>query len=55
MTLGVDVSRLFTDMVKHSKTEDLVLKKMIYLYLTHYSESNSEIAILAINTFLMDC
>lgn len=55
MTLGVDVSRLFTDMVKHSKTDDLVLKKMIYLYLTHYSESNSEIAILAINTFLMDC
>ena len=54
MTLGIDVSRLFPEMVKASRTDDLVMKKMIYLYLTTYAEQNQELAILAINTFLMD-
>ena len=54
MTLGIDVSRLFPEMVKASHTDDLVMKKMIYLYLTNYAEQNQELAILAINTFLMD-
>ena len=55
MTLGIDVSRLFPDMVKASMTDDVVMKKMIYLYLINYAESNQELAILAINAFLMDC
>ena len=38
MTLGIDVSRLFPEMVKASRTDDLVMKKMIYLYLTTYAE-----------------
>ena len=54
MTLGIDVSKLFPEMVKASRTDDLVMKKMIYLYLTTYAEQNQELAILAINTFLMD-
>lgn len=54
MTLGIDVSRLYPEMVKASRTDDMVMKKMIYLYLTNYAEQNSELAILAINTFLMD-
>jgi AP-4 complex subunit beta-1 len=54
MTLGIDVSKLFPEMVKASRTDDLVMKKMIYLYLTTYAESNQELAIMAINTFLMD-
>ena len=54
MTLGIDVSRLYPEMVKASRTDDLVMKKMIYLYLTNYAEQNQELAILAINTFLMD-
>jgi AP-4 complex subunit beta-1 len=54
MTLGIDVSRLFPEMVKASRTDDLVMKKMIYLYLTTYAEQNQELAIMAINTFLMD-
>ena len=41
-------------MVKASRTDDIVMKKMIYLYLTNYAEQNQELAILAINTFLMD-
>ena len=54
MTLGIDVSRLYPEMVKASRTDDMVMKKMIYLYLTNYAEQNQELAILAINTFLMD-
>ena len=51
MTLGVDVSKLFTDMVLISHTTDIVQKKMIYLYLINYVETNQEQALMAINTF----
>ena len=54
MTLGIDVSKLYPEMVKASRTEDVVMKKMIYLYLINYAEQNQELAILAINTFWMD-
>ena len=54
MTLGIDVSRLYPEMVKASRTDDLVMKKMIYLYLTNYAEQNQDLTILAINTFKMD-
>ena len=55
MTLGIDVSRLFEEMCLHSYTSDVILKKMIYLYLTNYADQNPESAIMAINTFLKDC
>mmetsp|Transcript_92943 Transcript_92943/g.266419 ORF Transcript_92943/g.266419 Transcript_92943/m.266419 type:complete len:839 (+) Transcript_92943:187-2703(+) len=55
MTLGIDVSPLFSEMVMASATQDLVQKKMVYLYLVNYAESNSELAILAVNTLLKDC
>merc|ERR1719299_92116 len=55
MTLGIDVSRLFSEMVMASCTNDLVQKKMIYLYLVNYAESNPELAILAVNTLQKDC
>lgn len=38
-----------------SYTNDIIEKKMIYLYLTNYAESNPESAVMAINTFLKDC
>jgi AP-4 complex subunit beta-1 len=28
---------------------------MIYLYLVNYAESNSDVALMAVNTFNMDC
>ena len=31
MTLGIDVSKLYPEMVKASRTEDVVTKKMVYL------------------------
>eukprot|EP00002_Diphylleia_rotans_P039243 TRINITY_DN9063_c0_g1_i1.p1 TRINITY_DN9063_c0_g1~~TRINITY_DN9063_c0_g1_i1.p1 ORF type:complete len:778 (+),score=200.35 TRINITY_DN9063_c0_g1_i1:72-2405(+) len=55
MTMGIDVSRLFTDMVMATNTKDLVQKKMIYLYLCNYAESNPDLALLAINTLQKDC
>ena len=54
MTLGIDVSRLFSEMVMASSTQDIVQKKMIYHYLTNYAESQPELALMAINTFLKD-
>ncbi|CUG86398.1 beta adaptin, putative [Bodo saltans] len=55
MTLGVDTSSLFTEMIMACITKDLVQKKMIYFYLCSHSETNSDIAILAVNTLQKDC
>ena len=55
MTLGVDVSALFTDMCLISQYPDTLAKKMIYLYLGNYAESNPNLALLAVNTFIKDC
>ncbi len=81
MTLGIDVSKLFSEMIMvikythththtHSShppththtphtqagaTVDLVQKKLVYLYLTNYAESNSELALLTVNTLCKDC
>jgi len=55
MTLGIDVSSLFAEMVKASSIDDIVAKKMIYHYLTANSKDNKELVILTINRFLVDC
>ena len=54
MTLGIDVTRLFDQMVMACHTTDLVIKKMVYLYLTHYAAANPGLAILGINTMCKD-
>ena len=55
MTLGIDVSKLFSDMIMLCHSRDPVLKKMIYLYLTNYAEYQADLAILAVNTLQKDC
>ena len=55
MTLGIDVSRLFTEMIMASATTDMVQKKLVYLYLCNYAESHSELTLLAINTLQKNC
>ena len=55
MTLGIDVSRLFSDMILACNTRDLVVKKMVYLYLSTYAHSHPDITLLAINTLQKDC
>jgi vesicle coat complex subunit len=51
MTVGKDVSRLFTDVLKCITTTNLELKKLVYLYIMNYAKNNEEMAILAVNTF----
>lgn len=55
MTLGIDVSRLFTDMMMAIETKDIVVKKMVYLYLCTYAQKEPELAIMCINTLRRDC
>lgn len=46
MTLGKDVSSLFPDVVKNMQTEDLELKKLVYLYLINYAKTQPELVII---------
>ena len=43
---------LFPDVTRNMQTEDLELKKLIYLYLINYAKTQPEMAILAVNTFV---
>lgn len=52
MTVGKDVSGLFPDVLKNMQTEDLELKKLVYLYLMNYAKTQPELVILAVNTFV---
>lgn len=54
MTLGKDVSMLFPAIVKNMETQNMELKKLIYLYIINYAKQHSELAILATNTFRKD-
>ena len=54
MTVGKDVSALFTDVVKSMQTPDVELKKLIYLYIINYARSQPDKAILVVNTFQKD-
>jgi vesicle coat complex subunit len=57
MTLGMDMSGLFPMMTScaNLSPDDVVLKKMLYLYITHYASSTPDLALLAINQLHKDC
>ncbi|CAL1386428.1 unnamed protein product [Linum trigynum] len=55
MTVGIDVSSLFGEMVMCSVTPDIVLKKMCYLYVGNYAKVNPDLALLTINFLQRDC
>eukprot|EP00088_Acartia_fossae_P025235 TRINITY_DN2605_c0_g1_i3.p1 TRINITY_DN2605_c0_g1~~TRINITY_DN2605_c0_g1_i3.p1 ORF type:complete len:939 (-),score=328.62 TRINITY_DN2605_c0_g1_i3:859-3675(-) len=55
MTVGKDVSALFPDVINCIQTDNLELKKLVYLYLMNYAKSQPEMAIMAVNTFVKDC
>jgi len=55
MTVGKDVSALFTDVTMCMQTDNLELKKLVYLYLINYAKTQPDLAILAVNTFVKDC
>ncbi|KAI0979612.1 hypothetical protein GJ496_011032 [Pomphorhynchus laevis] len=55
MTVGKDVSSLFPDVINCMQTDNLELKKLVYLYLMSYAKTQPDLAILAVNTFVKDC
>lgn len=55
MTVGIDLSGIYTEILMFSYINDIISKKMIYFYLTTYCELNEDIAMMALNTFLKDC
>lgn len=54
MRAGENVKELFSDMLRCAKTDDLELKKLVYLYLVNYSSQEPEQAIMAVNTIVQD-
>ncbi|CXI83707.1 AP-1 complex subunit beta, putative [Plasmodium berghei] len=54
MTVGKDVSMLFSDVVNCMQTSNIELKKLVYLYVINYAKVQPELAILAVNTFRKD-
>eukprot|EP00584_Thalassiosira_punctigera_P000002 CAMPEP_0172531888 /NCGR_PEP_ID=MMETSP1067-20121228/5124_1 /TAXON_ID=265564 ORGANISM="Thalassiosira punctigera, Strain Tpunct2005C2" /NCGR_SAMPLE_ID=MMETSP1067 /ASSEMBLY_ACC=CAM_ASM_000444 /LENGTH=941 /DNA_ID=CAMNT_0013316325 /DNA_START=77 /DNA_END=2902 /DNA_ORIENTATION=+ len=54
MTVGKDVSGLFTDVLNCVQTGNIELKKLVYLYLINYAKTQPELTLLAVNTFVKD-
>lgn len=54
MTVGKDMSTLFTDVLQCTQTPSVELKKLVYLYLVHYAAAKPELTILIVNTLLRD-
>jgi len=46
------VSSLFPDVVNCMQTDNLELKKLVYLYLMNYAKSQPDMAIMAVNSFV---
>ena len=52
MTVGKDVSALYPDVANCMQTDNLELKKLVYLYMMNYSKSQPDMAIISVNTFV---
>ena len=50
MSRGVDCSEFFADVVKNVASPTLEIKKLVYIYLLRYAESEPDLALLSINT-----
>ena len=46
------LSSLFPDVVNCMQTDNLELKKLVYLYLMNYAKSQPDMAIMAVNSFV---
>lgn len=54
MRQGENVGSLFSSMLRCVKTDDIQIKKLVYLYLVTYSSQEPEQSIMAVNTFIGD-
>lgn len=52
--LSVNLPSPHVSALQACNTRDLVVKKMVYLYLCSYAQSNAELTLLAINTLQKD-
>ncbi|KAH8154852.1 uncharacterized protein LAJ45_01383 [Morchella importuna] len=50
MSHGTDCSPFFADVVKNVASPNLEIKKLVYIYLLRYAESEPDLALLSINT-----
>ncbi|XP_068604713.1 AP-4 complex subunit beta-1 [Brachionichthys hirsutus] len=55
MSQGVDVSGLFSEMVKACATVDIVQKKLVYVFLSSYAALNPDLSLLVVHTLRTDC
>lgn len=51
---GRDVSEFFAQVVKNVASHNLEVRKLVYIYLLRYAESEPDLALLSINTFQKD-
>jgi len=54
MTIGKDVSSLFFPVMKCLELQSLEIKKLVYLYIIHYSRQRPDDAIMIIASFVKD-
>ena len=43
---------LRADVINQMQTDDMELKKLVYLYLINYAKTQPDLAIMAVNTFV---
>ena len=55
MTMGVDMSPLYSDMIMAINTRDITQKKLIYMFLCEYGRKHADMTVLAMNTLAKDC
>ena len=55
-SMGLDMSPIFMDVVKHAaSTTDLVIRKLMHLYVSTYASARPDLALLTINILTKDC
>jgi vesicle coat complex subunit len=54
MTVGKNVSDLFPHVLKCVESQNLELKKLVYLYIINYAKSQPDLTLMAVNTFRKD-
>ncbi len=54
ITVGKDMNSLFPDVINCMRTDNVEVKKLVYLYLINYAKSNPDLTIMAVNAFVKD-
>jgi AP-1 complex subunit beta-1 len=54
ITVGKDMNALFPDVINCMRTDNVEVKKLVYLYLINYAKSNPDLTIMAVNAFVKD-